>query len=236
LNENTQKVVGLLKEINEGIIFSYPITGIRDSNATVSAFIDLEKLGNEPFADFGIMKFKELFDLLNIAGKDADCSLSSNGIINIDSDTIKCRYITTNLIALEDFRPKISILEKFEMASQVARFTLTNVDLDKIKKVSSLLAFEDFVLNVDNNETVVISVKNKQASSNSFSLKIPSENNFSDVFVLMGVSHIKKLPPSDYVVRLAKHPVVEDNFLVKFESSSIEGLHIFMATKAYQKG
>jgi hypothetical protein len=233
LNENTLKVINLLRDINEGFIISYPITGIKDSNTTISAFIDLEKLGNEPFSEFGIMKFKELFDLLSIAGKDADMSLNE-GIITISSDTINCKYLTTNLLALEDFRAKTSMISFFDSAPKVVEFDLSNVDLDKIKKVSVLLNFEDLVLSTYDTFTE-LSVKNKQASSNSFTMKLNSNVEIPQISVLLGVNNVKKLPPSDYKVKVAKHPTMQDKFLVKFESENIPGLCLFLATKANQK-
>lgn len=231
LNKNTQAVVSQLRDIAPSVIFSYPITGIRDAAKTIIAFIELDKLGEDEFKEFGVIKVKEFMDLLNIAG-DAESSID-NGVITIKSKDLKCKYITTDLDVLErDFRAKDSMLSKVEEAPAASTFKITSQELDKIKKVSSLLGLENFIVSSKGDDVTVTvgnTSINTKSESNEFSLNLSNSNVVEECDVLLGISNIKKLPSGDYDVKVAKSG--NGSVIIRFTSTTIAGLTIFIATK-----
>jgi hypothetical protein len=231
LNNNTRAVVNQLRDISPSVIFTYPITGIRDAAKTIIAFIELDKLGENEFEEFGVIKVKEFMDLLNIAGE-AESSIT-NGVINIKSKQLKCKYITTDLSVLErDFRAKDSMLAKVEETPTASSFKITSHELDQIKKVSSLLGLENFVVSSKDDEvkvTVGNTSINARSESNEFSLVLTNGEVIEECNVLLSISNVKKLPSGDYDVKIAKS--ANGNVIIRFSSTTIAGLTIFIATK-----
>jgi hypothetical protein len=231
LSKNTQAVVNQLKEISPSAIFTYPITGIRDANKTIIAFIELDKLGDEEFEEFGVIKVREFMDLLSIAG-DAETSIT-NGIINIQSKDLKCRYLTTDIDVLESsFRVKPSMLQKVEETPAASTFTITKEELDKIKRVSALLSLENFVVSSkDNKVTVNVgnSSINAKSESNEFQMTFGNGIVNDECNVLLSIANVRKLPAGDYDVKIAKSP--NGSVVIRFISKNIAGLTIFIATK-----
>jgi hypothetical protein len=231
LNKNTQTVVNQLKDISPSVIFTYPITGIRDASKTIIAFVELDKLGEEEFEEFGVIKVREFMDLLNIAG-DADIT-NDDGVLTIKSKDIKCRYVTTDLDVLEDsFRARPTMLAKVEETPSASTFTITANELDKIKRVSALLSLENFTVISKNDEvlvTVANSSINNKSESNDFQLTFSDSTVVDECSVLLSVANIRKLPSGNYDVKIAKSP--NGNVIIRFVSQNIAGLTIFIATK-----
>lgn len=236
LNAQTYSVISTLKEISDDMIFSYPTMGISDSNKTIMAYLDLEGLGNSDFKEFGIMGVKQYLDLLNIAGKDATID-NKDGILNIKSPSIGCKYATTNIGILEakNCRAPVALPSNFENAIKAIEFEISAEDMDKIKKVSALLKFEDVVITSENGKVVIKVDNENQRSSNDFKIYLEGACEDNDIAVVMSVSNIKKLPQGNYVVRASKNPKNATSILVRFESQNVEGLQFFIATKAIQK-
>lgn len=236
LNAQTYGVISSLKEISDDMIFSYPIMGVSDSNKTIMAYLDVQGLGNEDFTEFGIMGVKQYLDLLNIAGKDVDVT-NKEGVLFISSPSIKCKYSTTNIGILEskNCRAPLTLPQNFEGATKAIEFYMSAEDMEKIKKVSSLLKFEDVVITSEEGK-IVIKVDNEtQKSSNDFKIYVDGECLDDDIAVVMSVNNIKKLPQGNYVIRASKNPKNPTSVLVRFESQNVEGLNFYIATKAIQK-
>lgn len=236
LNTQTYSVIQTLKDISDDMIFTYPTMGISDPNKTIMAYLDLKGLGNDDFKEFGVMGVKQYLDLLNIAGKDAEIE-NKDGVLHIKSSSIGCKYATTNIAILEakNCRAPIAVQGKFESAEQALEFTLTAEDMDKIKKVASLLKFEDVVITGENGNIVLKVDNESQKSSNDFKIQLDGIINDTNIAIVMSVGNIKKLPQGNYTVRASKNPNNPSNVLVRFDSQNIEGLQFFIATKAIQK-
>lgn len=229
LNKQSINAVNALRDVSESIIFNYPITGIRNSGGTIFAFVDVEKLGTEEFDEFGVIRFRELVDLINVAGQDAAVTLNE-GIINIVGKNVKCRYFTTAVNVLEEsFRAKETMLEKTGSAPSAVEFTLTASELQQLKKVAGLLKVEDLTI-VGKNGKVSLKAENaSQTSSNGFTLEPEESNVTQDASVILSMDNFKKLPDGDYKVKVA---VNGSNYITRFDSLSIDGLVICIATKA----
>lgn len=232
LSKNTQLVINQLKDITPSVIFSYPITGIRDPNKTIIAFIELDKLGDEEFEEFGVLQVRQFMDLLSIAGEDSDISIT-NGIVHIESKDLKCKYLTNDLDTLEaNFRAKPTMLANVEKTPSASEFKLTAQELDKIKKVSTLLSLENFIVSSRNNKVSInvgnTSINNK-SEGNEFQVTINECVINEECDVLLSINNVRKLPQSDYNVKIAKS--ANGNVIIRFVSDKIPGLTIFIATK-----
>ena len=237
LTSQTYSVISSLKDISNDMIFTYPTMGISDANKTVMAYLDLKGLGNEDFEEFGIMDVKQYLDLLNIAGKDATVT-NNGGILNIKSPTIGCKFATTNIAVLEakNCRPVMAIPTNFSNAEKVFEFALSSEDMDKIKKVSSLLNFSEVVISKEDDKIVVkVDNETEKHSSNDFKIYLDGECTNDTIKVVLGVSNVKKLPQGNYIVTGAVNPKNPSNVLVRFESENVEGLQFYIATRALQK-
>jgi hypothetical protein len=229
LNKQSISAISALRDVSDSIIFNYPITGIRNAGGTIFAFVDVEKLGTEEFDEFGVIKFRELVDLINVAGQDANVALNE-GIINIVGKNVKCRYFTTDVRVLEEsFRASLKMLEKTSEATAAMEFTLLSSELQQLKKVSGLLNVEDLTIIGKNGKVSMKAENASQQSSNGFTLDSETGVVTAEASVILGINNFKKLPDGDYKVKVA---VNGSNFITRFDSLSIDGLVICIATKA----
>jgi hypothetical protein len=232
LNQNTQKVVGALLDFNPSVICSYPIMGIRDQEKTIFAFIDLAKMGETEFQEFGLLKAKELLDLLKIAGEEATYTFDGRAI-NVDSKTVKCKYITTLVSSLEEScrtNPERT-LNAVNSAETAMTFSFGVQQLSQIKSVSNLLNFEDLVLESSDEGIFITASNTREKDGNGFTLQLEGVSKL-DTSILVSVSNLRKLPAGNYSVKVAKG---QKSYSIMFTSESIEGLTVVMPTKATQK-
>jgi hypothetical protein len=233
LNKNTNIVISQLKDISESIIFSYPITGVSDSNKTILAFIDLQKMNVEDFQEFGIIKFKELLDLLAIAGDEADATLK-DGILYIQSENISCKYFTTNIPSIEHCRGSLKTLAATEKALSSLSFVFSAGDLDKIKKASALFKFEDLIVYSEDDKIILKVAKQDQMSSNDFKISIPGGSIINNICAMLSVENLKKIPVGSYNVKVLQNPNNPNSVIIRFDSVNVEGLVFLIATKVVQ--
>lgn len=231
LTTNTQKVISQLLDITPKMIVSYPITGLKDEDKTIFAFIDMTKLGEEEFKEFGLLKTKEFIDLLKIAGEDAIYTYDGRRNISIESKTVKCRYLSSYVDSLEDTcRTNPKMIANVDASEKAMSFTFSNQELSQIKSVANLLNFDDLVLESNSNGVTITAKNYKEKEGNDFSLSLDGES-YIDTSIMMSVTNLKKLPSGNYNVIVAKGA----NYAIKFESENIPGLVIIMPTKAFQK-
>lgn len=233
LNKSSLQALSCLSGVTDSMIISWPITGVKASNGTIAAFINLENIGVQEFPEFGVLKFKELVDLLNIAGADSEAIVGDDGIITISSSAVKCKYYTTSTSILEEhFRAKVSMLEKTSAAESALEFSLSNQQIDQLKKAGTLLKVEDIVVS-GKDGTVTITAENlTQSSSNGFSLIPETASIFEDSEICISTTNFSKLPAGNYDVKIAKNGT---SYVTRFDSKSVEGLTIVILAKAYQR-
>ncbi|QPX65082.1 putative sliding clamp DNA polymerase accessory protein [Campylobacter phage F370] len=231
LNSKTIALVNSLQLINESIIFSSKLTGIKDSAGSIIAFIDLEKLENKPFPkDFGILKIKEFMDLLKIIGEDANITMDDKNIIHISKDGMSCKYLTTNVEALSNAcGVKPTILENVNNAELVASFELDMTVSDKIKKAATLLGFDDMVLNID--DIITVSTSEQGINGNEFSLNVTPNIINSKANIFISIKNLKRIPTTDYIVSVHKHTSRQDTYLLKLIPKNNDALIILIPSK-----
>lgn len=230
LNKQSIAAVSQLRDISDSIVFTYPITGIQSFAGTMFAFLDVKKLGSEEFEEFGIMKFKELVDLINIAGSDATVELKDK-VINISSDKISCRYITSDVDTLEQtFKAKTTMIKKTEEAAAALQFSISSAELSQIKKAANLLKVNDLIIADKGNDIFIRTENSAQRSSNGFSVKVQNPNiSMSDSNIMLSITNFLKLPDGDYDVKVCSNG---NTFITRFDSTTIDGLIINIASKA----
>lgn len=236
LNNNTLSIVNSLQLISDSVIFHYPITGIKDSASSICAFVDLSKLENDNFGeDFGILKMKELMELIKIVGNDANIEKDDSGIISISNNSMRCRYLTTSISAIEStYGVKLSMLDNVRSTPTVFSFTLTNNTADKLKRTSSLLNFEDMILTTDN-EQVKITTSTKDVEGNEFSVTVPAENVTEQSNIFISIKNLKRLPTADYTVHVRKNLKHNNVYILEFIPEGNDALTILIPSKAYNK-
>lgn len=232
LNKNTKNVLSALSAINTQAIVTYPVTGIKMGN-NIQAFFDLEKLGEEPFDEFGIFNIPELLSTISVIGDDADIILQ-DGIMNITNDSANIRYKTTQITIIEDeCRTRLDMVDrvKSDKNVNVMNFELPATELEKLKKVSGVLKdLTDLSISSTKGETdvVTLTAQGKEKSSNNIAIKFNAIVN-EEVELKIVMANLSKLPNSSYNVGVYKSQ--KGSFITLFESKDVDGLNIVISAK-----
>lgn len=209
LNKNTLQLVSSLRQINESVIFTYPITGMKDTTNGSLVFINMKTLENENFEPFAISKIKEFIDLVRIVGEDPEISIDENGILSIvGKEGFSSKYITSDVGIMESIAGvKLSTLEAITTKEIIAEFILTQSECEKARKASDLLALEDmnFTLNTNAN-TIAVKCSSKSESNKDFTFNVADVKTCSqDIKFSLTMSSIKKIPLSDFKCYIRKN-------------------------------
>lgn len=234
------------KEVTEKIIVSYPITGIKDSSNSILIYIDCKKLGNPEFEEFGLIRFRELLELLRIVDdKDLNILFKDN-ILYIKSPLLNCKYVTTDISILEeDSRVKESILNNIKEQESIITFIL-NIDiLDKLKKISMLLNLEDININIpitgDNINMVLSNINDTSISDNiEFNIKPVAveskKTNETEHKILLNLNNLKKIPLIEYKISIKQNSKNKDNYVLLLTPNNDEEiLYIILACKSIKR-
>lgn len=230
LNKNLFNIITQYRDISDSVIISYPITGIKSPAGSIVAFVDLREFGIEEFEEFGLIKVKDVVDIINIFDKEAELTIE-NLVINIANSVDTFKYISTEIGVLEEtYRTSIAMLEKTKQAECAIEFKLTSQELTRIKKLSSFGKAEHLIIKDGGGKVVLSTEQPDQKNSNGLSVT-PSEGN---VFVpatkiSIGIDNFKKLPDDEYKVKVAKNGKA---YITRFDSMTKPGVVINIATKA----
>jgi len=228
LDKDTRTVLGQLGAINNSMIISYPKTSVI-MGKSIQAYLDLEKLGEEPFEEIGLYNFGEFNSIVNLID-DATIEREDNGVLNITNSNSSIRYGTTSIGIIESScRGNPELLDRIKGNTKVAEFELDVKDLDKIKKMSSVL--KD-LLNLEiytEDGMVNLKVTSKEKSSNNFVINLPG-NVSEDFDMVISIDIINKLPGSSFKVGIYKS--AKGTLIAILESTTVDGLEIILAAKA----
>jgi hypothetical protein len=126
------------------------------------------------------------------------------------------------------------MIEKTASAPAAMVFTLNSNELSQIKKISSLLGINDVVFSCDSDDCY-IKTENypqnySQKTSNGFNIKMEeSKISMPGTTVVLSMENFKKLPDGNYTVKVCANG---SSFITRFDSTTIDGLIINIATKA----
>jgi len=228
LNTKTREILGQLGKINPSQIITYPLTTIISGKA-IQAFLDLEKLGEEPFEEIGLFDIN-LFNSI-VSAIDDPVITNNDGILTIANERQSTTFGTTNIDIIDAYcRGKSDLLYRVTNNNEkVLSFELSAKELETIKKMSDLLKeLSDLSISTLDGE-VLLSVTSKEKSSNKFSQKVQGEV-LEDVNMLLVMDVIKKLPNSGFNVSIYKSK--KGSLVSVFESTGVEGLSVVIAAKA----
>lgn len=231
LNRDTLSVISSLSKISESIIFTYPITGVKDSCGTISVFIDMAKLGNNEFDKFAIAKTKEFIELVKIIGDNSKITID-NGVINIVGDNFSSKYITSEPRIMEEtFGVKLSMLDNINNAHAVAKFSLDKNTADKLRKVSDLLGLEDLTITTSNeSNSVTLKINAKHELSKDFAISLNEGVSIADnANILFNVSNLKKVPLSDFECTIRQNPKNPKLYMLQLIPKEADYLNIVIA-------
>lgn len=209
LNKNTLQLVSSLRQINESVIFTYPITGMKDTTTGTLVFINMRTLENENFEPFAISKIKEFIDLVKIVGEDPEISIDDNGILSIiGKEGFSSKYITSDVGIMESIAGvKLSTLEAITSKEVIAEFVLTQSECEKARKASDLLVLEDmnFTLQESKNN-IAIKCCSKSETNKDFTFNIAEVLSCKlDIKFSLTMSSLKKIPLSDFKCYVRKN-------------------------------
>ena len=238
LNKQSWRLLNSLSQITESIVIQYPVTSMKDNSNSITAFLDLEKLGVENFGSpFALLKLKEFNELTKIVGDDCNIEKDDKGIITVSNNAdISCKYYTTALTdtITNAFSVSPKVLENVKSAINICTFELTTQISDKLKKASTLLNFEDMILDITENG-LKITTTNKENSSNDFSISITENvNTTANGKVFISIRNLKRLPVANYNVNVKQHPTRADVYVLEFIPKDNDVLTIIIPSKAYK--
>lgn len=210
LNKDTINLINSLRQINESIIFNYPVTAMKDLSSGTLVFINIKKLGNEEFNPFAIAKIKEFIDLIKIVGEDVNIDIDENGIILIKGNGFSSKYISSDVSIMESIAGvKLSTLDTILSKEVIAEFILKQSECEKAKRASDLLSLEDMNFSLCSaNNIVEVNCVSKAENNKNFSFTISNENIKEckiDIKFNLLMSSIKKIPMSDFKCIIRKN-------------------------------
>jgi hypothetical protein len=227
LNEKSRAVLSSLLKINNSVIHTYPVTGVR-SGKNIFAFFDVSKHGEEDFEEYSTFDTTEMLSLVSLLDKP---SISLDGrVMTIKNDKNKIVYMTAKTLMLEDTsRVDPTLITRMKANEVLAEFELTQKEIESTIKTSSLLkGLENFVIKVSGDQAVV-EVRGDEKSSNSFEIHTPAKVAVETEFTL-SMPNVAKIPSGDYSVTLNRNP--KGTIVAIFSHKTIEGLDVVISGKA----
>jgi len=242
LELNTRKVLQSLTKINEKMIFTYPRMCVK-MGLSVQAFLDLDKLGEEQFNEFGIFDFNGFASSVNI-DKDPEISLVDIGnrtqaLHIIDKTTNgKTKHITTQIETLEDMgcRGDLELPDKMlnpDRNTKIVEFEISRDQFDILRKKAKQYHMTEVTINANINGDIKLGVNGVEESTNDYSLTFDGEV-IEDINMVLDIKLVDLLPIGAYKIAIIKSK--KGNSIPVFISTTIDGLIITMARKMVSNG
>ena len=217
LGKKTRQAFKDLNTIGNSAIIRYPLTSIIQLDRTLISFIDLEALGEESFEEFGIYFLSEFLALIDLY-EDGDIERNGN-IIELKNANSTQKYETSDLDIMEIFDMPSTVLEKLLSADTELTFTLNSVELDRIKKVASLLKLKSLVIDADTElDLVACNLSENNTYMNESINRINDVDITTPTKVVFDIQNILKIPSIDFNVRIIKN-VSTGNYISVWEAN-----------------
>ena len=201
LNENTRKTLKSLTSVSNTAVIRFPIATVAQKDKSLIAFVNLEDLGEEPFGEFGVSYLNDLLNLVEFY-EGANVELNDS-IIDIKTENAHQRYRTTDLDMMKAFDVPESITHKMAEATPTVKFDITKDDLDRFKKIGSLVK-SDYMVIGDNEITVCKLDATNNLLDESTTDYIMDVNDLNEKIVI-DMQNIDKIPSGNYEVRMIKN-------------------------------
>jgi len=224
LNSDTRQVLSSIQAITNSAIINYPVTTISNPSKDVLGNINIDKLEDETFDEFGI------FDLGSFLGA---LSILEEPTIELENGTIKASdansaidFITSSPAILGDFTTSPKNITSTVSAPSVVEVELNTEIMGKLRKgVSAFKTLKDVFI-VKEGDTVYLKTGNKESFSrgnNSYKMTMtPSINEGKDFELAIPIENLLSLPSMDYDLKIKynetrdAHRVVMSNDIFDF--------------------
>ena len=205
LNKETRKAIKSLLTIGDSAIIRYPYTSVMQLDKTLISFIDLEALGETEFEEFGVYFLSEFLSLVDLY---EDGEITREGrLIELKNSTSTQKYQTTELDVMKIFDMPSVILDKMLQSDVEVSFNLGSEQLDRIKKVASLLKLKSLIIDSHDEDLKLIACnlsENNTYMQESTNI-VPATEVNSKVKIVYDLQNILKLPSIDFKVRIIQN-------------------------------
>jgi len=236
LEEKTRQVLKTLTSINKKMIFTYPRMVVKKGNH-IQAFLDLDKIGEAEFKEFGMYDFS---DFTNSIAMDKKPIITSEDIGNgkqvlkiTDSVTNGItKYVTSDMEMLEagDCRGKLDLPDRLlnpERNTKVLEFEITRDQFDIIRKKARHFKMTEMIIKA-NEEGITLGVKGVQKSTNDYNITFEGDV-IENIELTLDIDLVDLLPLGAYKIIIVKSQ--KGTPMPMFISTTIDGLVISMARK-----
>lgn len=227
-NKNVRGIVKALRPISNSVVFRYPETVFCSPSGDVLVKIDISKLDQDEFKEFGIFDVSNFLGILDIFSDDAEITIGNP--IQIKDENSSSTYITTSLEILNQFDKSPEIFKSVDKFPSVLEFVITKDDILKIKSAAN--TFKELgEISINGSDSTLIkleSTNNFNLKTNTFELRKP-EKSSKEFNIKIPVQNFNLIPSTmDYNV-LVKYNEERDAYRVIFKCALFD---ILLATKA----
>ncbi len=217
LNKETRKALKDLSTIGDSAIIRWPFTSIIQLDRALISFIDLEKLGEKEFDEFGIYFLSEFLSLIDLY-EDGEIKRTGN-IVELSNNNSTQKYQTTDLDIMNIFDMPSAVLGKLLASDIEVSFDLSSEQLDRIKKVASLLKLKTFIIDAkaDNVNLVACNLSENDAYMQESISEVPGGTINVDTKVVFDIQNILKIPSANFKIRVIKNEKT-GNYISLWES------------------
>ena len=219
LNKETRDILKQVTKIGNSAILRYPISAISNSDKGIIAFIDMTNLEDQ-FQEIGLMYLSEFLSLVDFYEKPEVSYTSASNTITINAEDGMQHYQTADLDMMTSANIPAELLAKMEAAGAVCTFGISNADIDRAKKISSLAKSDSLVLEFDGSAAKMVTcrVDDNRNILNDSATAIEGEGT-ENVRIELNMANIDKLPAYDYTVKAIKNPKTS-SFVTIWEANS----------------
>lgn len=203
LNENTRAVLKSLTSVSNSAIFRHPITTVAQKDKSLIAFLNIADLGEEEFEEFGISFMSDFLNLVEFY-KDATIEIN-DGVIDMKTETSHQRYRSTELDIMKSFDFPSALLDNINKAEATITFDISNDDLTRFKKISSLVKSDYFIVSDSDITVCKLDAKDNMLDESTTEI-LTSTNEDVEERIVFAMTSIDKLPSQNYTVKIVKNP------------------------------
>lgn len=198
-NKNLTRTLNTLCSITDSAVLRFPTTILTDSSKSIAVKVNISKIDDEKFEDFGLFnKLGKLVNLINLFGN-PDISLTDN-IINITEGKATTSFITDNIALLSSHEMSPEIFDKIRDANSVAEFDFNIDDIKRLKSAYHIYGDLDSITFSGNDNIVSVTLDALSTfNSNSNKFTISKECDVKKNFKLsIPFETLTKLPNLNY--------------------------------------
>lgn len=230
-NINVINTLSKFINVSNTAIISYPTTYINSDHGVVALKLEINKLDEDPFEDFGLFqklnKFVQIFSIFN----NPTIKLE-NGIFTIKDKKSEAQFITDNKELLESYTFNAEIFEKIKNTNNIANFDLTVGDIKSLKQAKSIYDDLDKLQfkGLDSDLTISLSNKSKFSNiTNSYTINKENAECQKNFDISINLETLLNAPILNYHVEI-KYNEVKDIYAIFLTSEDLPCFEMVFST------